>query len=77
MNPIAKRRVTYGVKVFVVACSFWLTETWAFGWNAKPASKAEQLCDGIVVGLCVLSWFQIIIAQLVSDIAKLLEAMRK
>lgn len=36
-----------GVAVFFVAVLFNFSETWYFGWNLRPQSSAEMVCDYI------------------------------
>lgn len=39
--------------ITLFAFAFWIAETWYFGWNMKPQTGQEALCDAIVVVLFV------------------------
>lgn len=42
-------------KVGAVSIWFWLIETAYFGWNLKPGSDAEMVCDGLALLIFALA----------------------
>lgn len=41
--------------VFLIACLFGILETAHFGWNLKPGSGEEMICDGIAFLILAMS----------------------
>jgi hypothetical protein len=41
------------VLILYFAIIFTIVETAYFGWNMRPQSNAEIICDAISVGLCI------------------------
>jgi len=42
--------------IFSIFIVFWWMQNNYFGWNAKPASDAELICDGITLLLMALAF---------------------
>ena len=43
----------HGAEIFWAGFIFNLLETWYFGWNLKPQSPQEMMCDYLSAGLMV------------------------
>lgn len=55
-------RVRIVSSVFLFALALWTAETWWFGWNLRPASDTEAMCDRMVGLLFVSSlrfWIEV------------------
>ena len=50
---LREQRISWSI--FFLAVIFALAENSYFGWNWKPGSEAELICDGIVLLLCALA----------------------
>lgn len=58
------------MKLWIIALVFWFSESWYFGWNEHPMSKAERICDLIALWLCVISLYYFACDRIASEVIK-------
>lgn len=46
-----------GFWLMIAAFVFGFFETWYFGWNWHPESKAEFICDAVSATVCIVGCF--------------------
>lgn len=54
------KKIKVAKMLFMIVLSFWIGETWWFGWNDKPINDYEKKCDEIVQfgwGICLCLYF--------------------
>lgn len=57
----------HGAEFFWAGFVFNVIETWHFGWNLKPQSPSEMLCDYIALGMMVAGIFAVVYAVYITE----------
>lgn len=63
----AKRLFLIGVFLVMAGFVFNFLETWYFGWNLRPQSSGEMVCDYIANGSMLIGWFTVLYAIVFAD----------
>jgi hypothetical protein len=57
------KRFKIGARLLLCGFIFNFLETWYFGWNIKPQSNGEMICDYISGFLMILGYLAIVWSQ--------------
>ncbi len=59
----AKQLFFIGVILILVGLGFNIAETWYFGWNLRPQSPEEMICDYVSISSILIGWLIILYAM--------------